>query len=273
MLSLEVSADLASNVHRFHAMKLFVPSALTALLSLASTALCAVGCSSPTQSEFSSEPPKADAEALPGSLLPEAGTGTSADAAPSSCPPAIPATFAPVWKAPAKAAACTTDELTGYFDACLKDPSTSEANGSCASWKAAHAACGACAEPTDNSGPIQWQLGRKFYTLNIAGCIAVAQAALPEPEKCAEAYNAAVQCARESCSYCFASGGTFNQFTECQKAVATKGICRSYENVQGVSCQGYKDANSPALTCFNNGSSETTQVHFTRVVALVCGPT
>jgi hypothetical protein len=131
----------------------------------------------------------------------------------------------------------------------------------------------ACAEPDDGSGPIQWQLSRKFYTLNIAGCIAVTQAAGPDPEKCGEAYNAAVQCGRESCTYCFGlPNATFNTFTECQKQVGKQGICKSYETTHAAACPGYKDAGSPTLGCFNNGGTETQEVHFTRVVSLTCGP-
>lgn len=135
-----------------------------------------------------------------------------------------------------------------------------------------HPLCGACAEPDDTLGPIQGQLGRTFYTLNVAGCIAVAQAALPEPEKCGETYNAAVQCIRESRSYGFEAGGTLNPFTECQKSVGTQGICKSYETAQVAACQGYKAAGSPALACFNSGSGEAIDAHVTRVVSLVCGP-
>lgn len=256
-------------------MKSLAPSFL-AVAALFSGAVIVVACSSTTDSEFPGDPPKPDAEPdAPGTLVPEGGGApdSAKEAGPASCPPAIPPTFTPVWKAPAKTAACTTEELKGYWDACLADPGKTEADGTCTKFKTDHATCGACAEPDDKSGPIQWQLSRKFYTLNVAGCIAVAQAALPEPEKCGEAYNAAVQCGRESCAYCFEAGGTFNQFTECQKAVGAQGICKSYETAQADACKGYKAMGSLALKCFNNGSGEVTEVHFTRVVGLICGPT
>ena len=88
--------------------------------------------------------------------------------------------------------------------------------------------------------------------------------------KCGEAYNAAVQCTRQSCESCFTIGGTFSQFSDCQKSVSGAGICKSYETAQGAACKGYKDVGSPALACFNNGS-ETQEVHFTRVIASFCG--
>lgn len=250
-------------------------ASVVVVAALFSSTFIVVACSSTSDSEFPAEPPKPDAGPdAPGPLVPEGGglPDRAPEAGPASCPPSIPPTFTPVWKAPAKSAACTADELKDYWDACLANPGKTEVDGTCTKFKTDHATCGACAEPDDKSGPIQWQLNRKFYTLNVAGCIAVAQEALPEPEKCGEAYNAAVQCGRESCSYCFEAGGTFNQFTDCQKEVGKLGICKSYESAQAAACQGYKDAGSPAIPCFNNGGAEAPEVHFTRVVGLVCGP-
>jgi hypothetical protein len=258
-------------------MKFFAPSSL-AVAALFSGAVVVVACSDENPgAEFPEQVPGTDAGPdAPGTLVPVEGGGADSakEAGPASCPPAIPAAFAPVWKAPVKSAACTAEELKGYWDACLANPANTEGDGTCMKFKTDHATCGACAEPDDKSGPIQWQLDRKFYTLNVAGCIAVAQtqAGLPEPEKCGEAYNAAVQCGRDSCSYCFGLGGSFNQFTECQKAVGAQGICKSYETSQAAACTGYKNAGSPALACFNNGGGEATELHFTRVVGLVCGP-
>jgi hypothetical protein len=234
--------------------------------------LAAVACSSEPESTFAPEPPKPDVEDGPISpLLPDGGgVGDGGEAGPSSCPPAIPSTFTPTWTAPTKKTACTDVELKGYYDACLGDPGKTEGDGTCTKFKTDHAACGACAEPADKTGPVQWQLGRKFYTLNVAGCISITQNA-PEAGKCGDTYNAAVQCTRQSCESCFAIGGTFDQFRDCQKAVQQTGICKSYENAQSAACTGYKDQGSPALACFNSGS-ETQEVHFTRLVGLLCGP-
>jgi hypothetical protein len=252
-------------------VKSFAASAL-AFTVLFGGALAAVACSSSSESTFAAEPPKPDVDERPSmTIIPDGGGAADAnEAGPSSCPPAIPPAFAPTWTAPVKTAACTTEELKGYYDACLADPGKTEGDGTCAKFKTDHADCGACAEPADKTGPVQWQLGRKFYTLNVAGCIAVAQAA-PEPDKCGAAYNAAVQCTRESCESCFDIGGTFDQFRTCQKSVQGTGICLSYETAQGAACTGYKASGSPALVCFNNGT-EAQEVHFTRVVATVCGP-
>jgi len=236
--------------------------------------LASVACSPSNDSTFAEEPPKPLIEPGPISALvpPDAGAleGGGGEAGPTSCPPAIPASYAPKWNAPAKKAACTAAELKGYYDACLANAATTESDGTCVRYKADHTDCGSCAEPDDGSGPIQWHVSRKFYTLNVAGCIAVAQNAT-EDGKCGDAYNAAVECSRVSCESCFAIGGSFTQFRECQKSVQNTGICKSYETVQGRTCMGYKDAGSPALACFNSGT-EAQEVHFSRVIALICGP-
>ena len=233
--------------------------------------LAVVACSSSSDSTFSPEPPKPDAEDGPiSSLIPDSGGGDAlGEAGPASCSPKIPDPFAPTWAAPAKKAACSTADVKGYYDACLANVSVTEADGTCTKWKAAHAACGACAEPDDKTGPVQWNLNRKYQTLNTAGCIAITQYG-PDAGKCGEAYNAAVQCTRQSCEACFSIGGTFDQFRDCQKSVQGIGICKSYETVQGTACQGYKDTGSAALDCFNNGS-ETQELHFSRVITLFCG--
>jgi hypothetical protein len=242
------------------------------LSALVSGTLIVVACSSSTDSTFAG-PPAPDAEPdAPGTLVPQDSSLPEAgEAGPTSCAPNIPATFAPVWKPPTKSAACTTADITAYYTACLANPGTTEMDGSCAKFKAANATCAACAEPADNSGPVQWQLNRKFFTSNIAGCIAIAQMA-PEKGKCGESYNAAVECSRQSCDYCFAAGGTFQQFSDCQKLAGMQGLCKSLEAVQSMACAGYTAMGSPALQCLKSSSAEGNDVYFERVIGLICGP-
>ena len=268
---------VASNVQTVPLMvKAFATSGLAGMVLFGG--LVAVACSSTPDSTFSGDPPKPDAgDEQISQLLPDGGREASPEAGPATCPPAIPATFTPTWTAPTKKAACTPEDLKEYYAACLADPGKTEPDGTCTKFKTATAtaACGACAEPDDKTGPVQWQLNRKFYTLNTAGCISVSAVTttFPEPGKCGEAYNAAVQCTRQSCESCFAIGGSFEQFRDCQKSVQGTGICKSYENAQGLACMGYRSNGppvSPALVCFNSGT-ETQEVHFTRVVAALCG--
>lgn len=233
-----------------------------------------VACSSTDDSVFPGDPPKPDAEPdAPGMFV--ADSGPDGEAGAKSCTPKIPDGFAPTWKAPTKAAgACTAQELSDYFAACLKDPATTETDGTCAKFKTDHATCGACAEPDDKSGPVQWQLSRKFFTLNLAGCIAVQQEGTDAGASgCGEAYNAAVQCSRESCLSCITEANSFPLFSECQKKVGMQGLCASYETAQGKACTGYKDTGSPALECFPKSTAESQQESFyTRLVGITCGP-
>ncbi len=247
---------------------------LAALLSSIAAAAVVVACSSSTDSTFS-EPPKPDAEPdAPGSLVGEGGLGPpdAAEAGPTSCPPSIPAGFTPMWTPPTvTASACSTTEMTDYFHACLENPSVTEKDGTCTTFKTAHKTCADCAEPADNTGPIQWQANRKFYTSNIAGCIAVTQM-MPEADKCGAAYNAAVQCSRAACTYCFDEGGTFDQFSQCQKDASQLGQCKSLGADEAAKCMGYTAAGSPAVKCLKTTSNEANDSYYPRLVGVICGP-
>lgn len=257
-------------------VKSFAASTLAAAAVFGMVLVSVGACSDSSDgSKFGEDTPKPDAESdAVGPLLGETGApDAKGEGGTGTCTAKIPDNFKPTWKAPTKAAgACTAAELKMYWDSCLADAGKTESDGTCAKFKTDHASCGACAEPDDKSGPIQWQLSREFYTLNIAGCIAVTQTGTDAGASgCGEAYNAAVQCSRESCITCITEAQDFNLFNQCQKGVGMKGICKSYETAQGAACTGYKDAGSPALTCFP-ADSESQESFFTRVVSVTCGP-
>lgn len=245
---------------------------LAATTSVLVAIFAAAACSSETESTFTAPPPQPEAAPAPESpLLAEAGPAAAdAEAGPSSCPPSMPETFAPTFTAKAKQSACTTEEIAAYYTACLADPGTTENDGTCAAFEAAHATCVSCAEPADDTGPVQWQNGRKFYTLNVAGCIAVTQGD-GAAGSCADAYNAAIECSRQSCESCFDLGGTFDQFAACQQSALGSDGCKDYVTTESQACTGYKAAGAPAVPCFTEGS-ETQEDHYTRFVGLLCGP-
>ncbi|MDB5214805.1 MAG: hypothetical protein JWO86_2732 [Myxococcaceae bacterium] len=232
-----------------------------------------VACSSTTDSAFPVDPPKPDAEPdAPGPLVGEGGLGPpdAAEAGPTSCPPSIPPGFTPTWTPPTvTASACSATDLTDYFHACLENPGVTEKDGTCTTFKTAHKACTDCAEPADGTGPIQWQSNRKFYTSNIAGCIAVEQM-MPEADKCGAAYNAAVQCSRASCTYCFDQGGTFEQFSTCQKDASKIGQCMSLGMDETAKCAGFNAG--PAAKCLKTTSNEANDSYYPRLVGIICGP-
>lgn len=194
-------------------------------------------------------------------------TDASAPSPTAKCDPAIPASFQPTWVAPHVPKACSAAEIKDYYDACLADPSKRD---QCATWTTAHPGCTACLEPSDKSGPVQWYdtstQPRLFFTLNVAGCIALKQDKLAATD-CGGAYNAAVQCTRSSCTTCLETGGSFAQFKTCQQAVKQQGICKSYETQMSQTCQG---AASATVDCFQ-GSTEAQDVFFQRVQTIFCG--
>lgn len=230
-----------------------------------------VACSSSNDSTFGDGVDSGPPDPGPISpLVPEAGADGGGEGGAKQCTPSIPAEFKPSWTPPTKAtpAKCTADELQGYWDACLKDASKKEP---CVAFANAHKDCTACIEPADKSGPVQWHQERLYYTLNVAGCIALQQPGKTGPDDCGGAYNAAVQCTRESCQGCFATGGTFTEFSECQKKVSSQGVCASYQTVQSDACQGIKEAGKPTLQCFL-GNGEALETLFVRVEGFFCGP-
>jgi hypothetical protein len=244
---------------------------LTRLFLVASVSVAlasAAACSSSSDSTFGDKADGGDGGEPPpiSPLVPDSSAEGGGDAGPKQCNPVIPADFKPKWVAPTKMAACSPEELQGYWDACLKDASKKEP---CAAYTTAHAACVACIEPPDKSGPVQWHQNRMYYTLNVAGCIAIEQNKMGETD-CGGAYNAAVQCTRESCQQCFDTGGTFNDFRECQNKVSMQGICKSYQTVQSNTCQGIKDADAGTLQCFQN-NNESLETLFVRVEGIFCG--
>jgi hypothetical protein len=232
-----------------------------------------VACSGSDGSTFTNGNPDADAEPPPPPFT-DGGLDGSGETGAPQCDPAIPAAFSPSWAAPAKKpspAACTAQEMTDYYAACLNNPDTKAA---CSTFTAAHATCAACVEPTNLAGPVQWHTvageARKYFTINIAGCLALEQDKLGEND-CGGAYNAAVQCERSSCETCLATGGLFSQFSSCQKSVQQEGVCNSYENVQAAACPNIKNAGQPTADCFPK-VGEQVDAYSARVMAIYCGP-
>lgn len=205
----------------------------------------------------------------PGTFVPEGGTALNDAGKPplTKCDVKIPEGFTPTWKAPQKTSACDATELEGYYDACLAKV---EDTASCEAWRAAHDACTKCIEPADKSGPIQWHLERTYVTLNLAGCIGLADTTTKGAE-CAEAFDAVMQCTRAACEYCFAEGGTYPLFQSCQTAARGTGVCQSLENTRQTKCGGVSGTSGTANTCYLL-QGDTEKAHFVRVQGLFCGP-
>jgi hypothetical protein len=272
---------MASNVQHGALMRNAFSTFGFGLAALFSATVVVVACSSdPDPSEFPGDPAKNDAgEDSPGSFS-EGGTTDAKEGGPTSCTPSTPNPFTPTWKVPVKAAAaCSTQDLKEYYTACLFNASVTEPDGTCAAYKTAHPACVACTEPDDHGGPIQWHAGRKFYTLNVAGCIALNQEGTDAGAAgCGEAYNAAVDCARQSCLTCVTEANSFLLFSNCQTDVKQT-TCQTYETGRSTACGTGGAAYAGALDCFPKGAETTelqgtgiSETFYTRVMAFTCGP-
>jgi hypothetical protein len=203
------------------------------------------------------------------------------DAGPVSCPPSLPATFAPVWIAPVQSTSCTSVELGMYFEACTPDVRAQ----TCKSWLAAHTTCGECIQRPDNSGPIQIYRNGLFSTLNVAGCVAIEQKAQGGTETCAKSYDAYAQCRRQSCDQCFdVPLATYSDFQACQLKAKSE-TCPSYDSAQAKACVGFTSADGGAPRCFPSASesaalsgddaakrSAALRTYFVRVEGISCGP-
>jgi hypothetical protein len=217
----------------------------------------------------------------------DTGAGFNTDAkkeekdAAVSCKPALPTTFAPTFKAPTAQAACEHVQITDYYAHCLANDEKGNAklkSTECSDWKtaAANTTCAHCIETDDNTGPVQIYNDRLYFLFNTAGCIALKQAngALGS---CAEKYDTATSCRRESCKTCLdQEGANFNNFIDCEKATLNAGgDCVKYQNESNDTCgmSGYKDAGvaNNALLCFGKDATESQGDIFTRVATAFCG--
>ena len=245
---------------------------LSVTLTVGSLALAVAACESESGSSFNENEKDAGfADTGPGFNTDGAATGKDAQG-PVDCNPSLPATFKPAWKAPTKSAACSTPQLGQYFDACLTNQGP-DAGNPCKTWTedTANKACAACIEPADNTGPIQWHRDRYYYTLNVAGCLALERNE-PNEGECPATYAASIQCQRDSCDGCFQTEhATFADFQKCQ-GNAKQSACASYEGKIGQVCgTTYNDPDGGAFDCFRKNGDANQKEHFVRVEGIFCG--
>jgi hypothetical protein len=219
-------------------------------------------------------------------LLPEAGdapTGFNTDGAGEgggeggtpNCTAAIPGGFTPNWIAPNTSlkGSCKAADIDAYYTQCLSDGTqigTPTWTAQCDKWVASNTACASCLEPSNHSGPVQWYevLGvkRRYVTFNIAGCIAIEQNALGAND-CGGAYNTAVECKRQACEQCFATGGTAAQFLSCEQSAGGQGVCKSYGAVESSTCS---DAGPEPAQC-KVAAGQTDADFFKQLMTVFCG--
>jgi hypothetical protein len=190
----------------------------------------------------------------------------------AKCEPTIANDYTANWTAPTEPTApgpCNATTVGSYYDECLATLGKADHQTRCDAWKTANAACGQCIEPTNNAGPIQWHRNRFYYTLNVAGCIAVQQDKYANTD-CGYAYGAAVNCVRDACGGCWETGtSTFDDFRNCQNAAAGVGLCKTLQASQASACPNVSTT-EPTKGCFNANNQEETKVHYTRVMTYFC---
>jgi len=233
---------------------------------------CTAGCSSSSPSTFSdgadSAPPADDPDSAIFSN--DAGSDAPHDVT-TTCALTSGAGFTPTWKAPvSNKTACAAPQITGYADACLTQPLDA---AKCTAWKQANGSCAGCIESDDTAaeyGPVIWHDARQYYTLNVAGCIAIEQKDLAGAG-CAGAYQASVSCNEASCENCFSIDvPSFDKFVACEKQAATGG-CKTYAATESTKCATIHDADASTTACFAAGTENAAQI-FARVAPLFCGP-
>ncbi len=249
-------------------MRLSTLLASCALVSVvvASAAACAP---SGDASTFHDQTPDSgqDNTIPPGSL---GSTDGGSDGADGSCAPAPLATFAAVW-APPKVAmgACTDQEIADAYDACFAPPVDM---AKCATFKSGHATCASCvsSDAGDSThGPLIWQRGNLYFTVNVAGCLAIEQNN-KAPDSCAAAFDAAVNCKRTACDSCGSTGSLdFKSLSTCESAAGKSGACQMLGATEGTTCGDLLAPDAATAKCFE-ASGETTKTLYLRIAPLFC---
>lgn len=268
---------LASNVQRSTTMEKGFAFLFSGVVC-AGIALVGIACGDSETSTFDNEGVDASTDGGPvfggssgnGSSSGAIGEGGTPGA---KCEPTIKADYTANFVEPTpqgEGGPCTSTTVGTYYDECLATIGKADHKTRCDAWKSANTACGNCIEPTNNSGPIQWHRDRFYYTLNVAGCLAISQNKFEDTD-CGFAYGAAVNCARDACTGCFETGmSTFDDFRECQKSAQGVGLCKSLETQQSSLCTGVTTA-ADTKQCFNENGKEEVRVHYTRVMSVFCG--
>lgn len=246
---------------------------LVALVAVAAVpvALTLCGCSGTSPGNIfpsvpEAGPPPVDNDASDPFGGPDAGTSP-----PAECDPASTASFTAAWQAPEtwKQGVCTPTQISGFYAACLNPPISAQA---CQTFVQANGTCAPCLQSQDTdptSAAIVWHEQMKYWTVNVAGCIADALGD-PSGGGCGAAYGAAIACRQASCNACWEAQGTtatFQDFSDCE-TLAGSTTCQTYANAVPTTCGDI--SKTPASVCMPS-SSATAQGAYMQVAPLFCG--
>ena len=196
-----------------------------------------------------------------GNLLPDANLPDAAVV----CIPAPVGNYTPVWKGPnaQHSGACTTQNITLFFDTCLAPTSDPT---SCHTFEQANAACVSCLQSNDTDptyGPIIWHDQKAYFTTNIAGCLAI-ESGDSSPTGCAASYQGIVSCKELACNACLAAKDPAG-FSTCESAATSE--CGKLTNT----CVGeIRDASDPASACLPPAGTQTRDAYL-QIAPFFCG--
>lgn len=246
--------------------------ALAALVPLvAVAALCA--CSGVDGNTFAN-PPASDAGPLTNGgdadLSPPLESGADSGA-PSICTPQSVTGFQASWTPPEqwKQNVCTTAQISGFYTACLTPPIDPQ---TCQSFIQQNANCTSCLQSQDTASTasaIVWHETNRYWTVNVAGCIADATGDMTATG-CGASYAAAIACRQQSCNACWAGQGTtttFQEFSQCESQ-AGQTTCQSFAQAVPAKCGDL--AKSPAGVCMP-AAGATAKDAYMQVAPLFCG--
>ncbi len=203
-----------------------------------------------------------------GSLGGPRGTGTSSSSTSGSsavCSARAPANI-PGLATPSKVNVCSDAEVEGYWDACFN---ANYDDAKCKAYTAAHASCTSCLATPDTAataGPIVLHKNSSYYTLNVAGCIALAQKK-SGTDSCAAAYAKALNCKDAACDSCFTgSQSDYSNYNDCKKNNNVQ-QCEQLASGAGATCGDLKM--DPAAACFGTIQETNFQI-YKRMAQLFC---
>jgi hypothetical protein len=163
----------------------------------------------------------------------------------------------PVYVAPVHASACSMAQINGFLAAC--------ANGSpaaCNTWimDAANVTCIGCLDPAaTNTGALLFDSNDQVFSLNIGGCIALADPT--NGPACAAALDPLLQCQHAACNSAACQAASTTDVQACDTA-AQMGACSSgLAAVQGVCGPDLGDGGVATTTCATAAG----------VIAEICG--
>jgi hypothetical protein len=205
-----------------------------------------------------------------GNLVNGPGTGTQ-PTGPAICDPASVASYTPSWQPPEawKQNLCTTTQIGGFYAACLTPPISKT---TCDAFVQANANCAPClqSQETDpTASAVVWHEQMRYWTVNVAGCIAQADGDV-SATGCGAAYAAAIACRQASCNACWQAQGTsatFQQFSDCESQAGVT-TCQTYAQAVPAKCG---DLKTTAASVCMPPSSATAKDAFMQIAPLFCG--